>query len=64
LAFGWSLRWYALWPWNQYNEPSFAQPARQLKHKPMGGFMIASFLKIHFKKPFFGGLTATDRQIY
>jgi len=26
--------------------------------------MIASFLKIHFKKPFSGGLTATDRQIF
>jgi hypothetical protein len=36
LAFGQSFSWYALWPWNQYNEPNPAKPARQLKRKPLG----------------------------
>ncbi len=36
LAFGWSLRWYVLWPRNQYNDPSPAQPANRLNRRPLG----------------------------
>ncbi len=36
LAFGWSLRWYILWPRNQYNDPSPAQPANRLNRRPLG----------------------------
>ncbi len=37
LAFGWSLRLYVLWPRNQYNDPSPAQPANRLNRRPLGG---------------------------